>query len=33
MDVMEIFATLIKFMTSVNWSSIQRKSGMAKDKV
>jgi len=33
MDVcMETFATLIKFMTSVNWSRVRQKSGMARDK-
>jgi len=34
MDVcMEIFATLIKFMASLNWSSIRQKSGMLSDSV
>jgi len=28
----ETFAVLVKFMTSVNWSSVRQKSGMARDK-
>jgi len=29
----ETFATLIKFMTSMNWRSAWRRSSMAQDKV